>query len=113
MFILEFKVKMSRKQRIQELIKQLAPLGLQIDDESANHHVPKGAETHFKLTVVAEQFNQLKTLERHRLINKLLAQEFETGLHALSLHLYTPQEWQQREDKTTNSPACRGGYQQG
>lgn len=105
---------MSRKQTIYELVsKHLNPLILQVDDESANHHVPKGAETHFKLTIVAEQFASLKTIERHRLVNKLLITELNNGLHALSLHLFTPDEWQKRGGETSASPNCLDGYNKG
>lgn len=41
------------------------------------------------LTVVVLQ-NQLA---RHRAINNLMADEFEQGLHALSLRTKTPAEW--------------------
>lgn len=41
------------------------------------------------LTIVVLQ-NQLA---RHRAINNLMADEFEQGLHALSLRTKTPAEW--------------------
>lgn len=81
-------------------------------DESKSHHVPDGAETHFKVSVVAEKFTGLAKIARHRLMNNLLAEEFNTGLHALSLHLYTPEEWQ-ASGGIPRSPACRDGYRHG
>lgn len=105
---------MSRRERIDQLIKnELNPSFLDVDDESSQHHVPEGAETHFKLSVVSEKFNNLNPLSRHRLINKLLADELNSGLHALSLHLFTPEEWQSRNQTTANSPACLDGYRNG
>jgi BolA protein len=102
---------MSRKQRIhQQLNSELNPSVLEVEDESSKHHVPKDAETHFKVTVVSEQFKTLTKLARHRQINKLLAEELNTGLHALSLHLFTPEEWEAREQSTSKTPACRDGY---
>ncbi|MBX9702737.1 MAG: BolA family transcriptional regulator, partial [Silvanigrellaceae bacterium] len=82
---------------------------LDVLDESHSHHVPAGAETHFKVIMAAEEFKTLSRLERHRLINKLLRDEFDQGLHALSLYLYTPEEWQNKI-KVPDSPACRDGY---
>lgn len=86
---------MSRKIRIEELLNQeLSPIYLSVDDESSNHHVPQGAETHFKVTAVSSKFIDLSRIARHRLVNRLLANEFELGMHALSMHLYTPDEWE-------------------
>lgn len=105
---------MSRKQRITDLLyTELNPFFLTVEDESTRHHVPVGAETHFKLVIVSEKFAKLTLLARHRLINSLLSQEFNNGLHALSLHLHTKEEWETRLGTTTNSPACRDGYRHG
>jgi BolA family transcriptional regulator, general stress-responsive regulator len=104
---------MSRKQRINQLISdELAPDSLEIEDESSNHHVPEGSETHFKVFIVADQFNSLTKVARHRMIYKLLTQELNSGLHALSLHLYTPKEWQNAK-AVPNSPACHNGSRHG
>ncbi|HHF7345014.1 TPA: BolA/IbaG family iron-sulfur metabolism protein [Legionella feeleii] len=105
---------MSREQRITDLLyTELNPFFLTVEDESHKHHVPVGAETHFKLVIVSEKFAKLTLIARHRLVNGLLSQEFNNGLHALSLHLYTEEEWETRHRTTTNSPACRDGYRHG
>ncbi|WP_029604526.1 BolA family protein [Kozakia baliensis] len=80
------------------LEKALEPQNLQIQDDSAKHagHAAKkgldGGETHFTISVVSPRFSGLNRVARHRLVNELLAPEFETGLHALSLVLLTPEE---------------------
>ncbi|VEG90692.1 BolA family protein [Legionella spiritensis] len=105
---------MTRKDRIETaLLQQINPAVLTIHDESNRHHVPQGAETHFKIILVAEAFSGLKTVERHRMINHLLAREFQNGLHALSLHLHTPAEWQKKGGAIPESPPCRDGYHHG
>ncbi|KTC99469.1 BolA family protein [Legionella erythra] len=105
---------MSRKQRIEhQLINQLAPVYLSVENESHRHHVPEGSETHFKIIAVSAEFTPLSRIARHRLLNQLLAPELQTGLHALSMHLYSPAEWQEKEGKVMNSPACRDGYRHG
>ncbi|MBA2652158.1 MAG: BolA family transcriptional regulator [Tatlockia sp.] len=105
---------MSRKQRINQLIsEELEPSFLEVEDESSRHHVPDGAETHFKLSIVSEKFNDLTKIARHRILNKLLAEELNSGLHALSLHLYTAKEWQTSGQITAKSPACRDGFRHG
>ena len=84
---------MSRQQRIHDALSEtLKPDCLLIENESSHHQVPTGSETHFKVIVVTAEFNDRRPIARHRLINTLLAQEFNSGLHALSLHLYTPIE---------------------
>lgn len=102
----------SRKQRIHNVISQeLTPSFLSVDNESHKHHA--GAETHFKLVIVSEKFQNLAKIARHRLLNHLLADELAKGLHALSLHLYSPDEWQICNETVLNTPACRGGYRHG
>lgn len=101
---------MTREQRIIALLSEhLQPVFLEVLNESNNHHVPAGSETHFKITMAAAKFRELSLVERHRLINTLLAKEFKQGLHALSLHLYTPEE----QKPSPQSPACRDGYRHG
>ncbi|MFA6303302.1 MAG: BolA family protein [Legionella sp.] len=102
---------MSRKQRIQQQLEQsLSPIFLSVEDESNKHHVPEGAETHFKVIAVSTVFNGLSRIERHKMINRQLAPEFEQGLHALSLHLFTESEWQTRGESVQKSPGCKDGY---
>jgi BolA family transcriptional regulator, general stress-responsive regulator len=102
---------MTRDQRIKNaIIEKLNPLFLEVHNESSHHHVPKGSETHFKVVVVSEQFQGFSRIQRHRLLNSLLAQEFQTGLHALSLHAYTTEEWEKRTQKSPDSPYCKDGF---
>lgn len=101
---------MSRYQRIYDLLQRtFSPVELMVCDESHQHHVPQGSESHFKLTVVSARFENLSRIARHRLINDRLSDEFTRGLHALSLHLYTPEEWEQTVHVVPDSPKCRGG----
>ncbi len=101
---------MIRKQRITRLIsEEFVPLYLTVENESEQHHVPKGAETHYKLIIVSAKFAGLTLLERQRWVNRLLREEFTNGLHALSMHTYIPEEWE-TTGSTTNSPKCLGGY---
>ncbi|KAF6777400.1 hypothetical protein AHF37_02821 [Paragonimus kellicotti] len=47
----------------------------------------QGLETHFKITIVSQYFEELSLMERQRLIYKALKNEFESGLHALSVNV--------------------------
>ena len=101
---------MSRLQRMNDaLFNELKPDTMTIEDESSRHNVPVGAETHFKVVAVSARFNDLSRVARHRLVNACLSAEFTTGLHALSLHLYTPDESRQSSRDVPSSPACRNG----
>ena len=97
---------MLRKKRLNDALSEaLLPVSLVIDDESGNHRRP-GVETHFTVLAVSEKFQALSRLARHRLVNALVESEFSTGLHALSLHLYTPEEWKKRGNPTPTAPPC-------
>ena len=96
-----------RAQRIEEtLTQEVDMLHLDVLDESGNHSVPDGAESHFKVVVVAEVFTSMRRIQRHRLLNDLLAPEFAGGMHALAVHAYTPDEWQSRYGSAPMSPPC-------
>ena len=102
---------MNTEQRITEKITaNLRPEFLQVENESHNHSGP-ATDSHFKLTLVSEAFTQQPRVARHQRIYQLLAEELATGIHALALHLYSPQEWaeQSPENAIPPSPACRGG----
>ena len=91
-----------------KLATDLNPLLLVVDNESHLHGGP-ATESHFKLTVVAERFEDLVAVKRHQLVYKVLADELAGAVHALALHLYSPAEWQQRQQAVPDSPDCRGG----
>ena len=99
---------MTRKKRLYDALSYaLLPVFLDITDESAQHQRP-GVETHFKVILVSDKFTHQTRIARHRLINQLVEHEFQMGLHALSLHLYTPEEWETRGHPKPASPPCRG-----
>ncbi|MEM7292737.1 MAG: BolA/IbaG family iron-sulfur metabolism protein [Pseudomonadota bacterium] len=87
----------------------LSPVHLEVIDESHRHNVPSGAESHFKLIIVTEHFSDLALLARHRSVNKLLADELQSGVHALALHTHTPEEWSRKNATVAPSPPCLGG----
>jgi BolA family transcriptional regulator, general stress-responsive regulator len=91
------KKQVSRASRLKNLIEQrFAPLDMAIEDQSARHSGHAGAqpegETHFHIRIVSRAFEGVSRVARHRAVTELLAAEFESGLHALSLELRTPEE---------------------
>ena len=79
-----------------KITEGLTPTALDIADDSQLHAGHAGAraggDSHFTVTIVAETFAGKNRVERQRLVNALLAEEFEAGLHALSLVTLTPEE---------------------
>lgn len=63
----------------------LKPTHLEVINESSNHNVPKGSETHFKVVIVSDDFAGKSLLSRQRLVNLLLKEELGSGVHALSM----------------------------
>ncbi len=98
---------MLRSQRLDHALSHaLKPVLLKIENESFRHRVPADAESHFKIIIVSSQFEGLKQIDRHRMIQSIVAAEFKDGLHALSLSLHTPVEWQNTQSVIA-SPPCQ------
>ena len=81
---------------------------LQVVNESHRHSVPHGSETHFRIEIVSDLFLDTKILERHRLVNSILKNEF-AKIKAFSLHTATLGEWQRCHQEFEKSPGCAGG----
>ena len=82
----------------EKLTKSLNPARLVVTDESHMHRGHAGVqgattkETHFNVEIVSEQFNNVNRVQRQRLVNNLLKDEFDNGLHALALSCKSPDE---------------------
>ncbi len=87
----------------------MAVTHLELENESHMHSVGPGAQTHFRLVVVADQFAGQMPVRRHQAVYAAVGDLFEQGLHALALHTFTPAEWQARGGQAEASPTCRGG----
>ena len=94
----------------EKLLSAFSPLHLDVINESNNHNVPPGSESHFKVTIVTNQFEGERLIKRHRAVNTVLAYELAEKIHALALHTYTEKEWHDYyADNTPLSPNCLGG----
>lgn len=72
---------------------------LKVIDITNQHadHLPEGvSETHFNVTVISNSFYGLSLIARHQKIYKLLKHELTHGIHALSLSLYTINEYENK-----------------
>jgi BolA protein len=72
----------------------LAPERLEVTDESGQHAGHAGAvpgkTTHVRVRVISPAFAGKSRIERHRLVNELLADEIAAGLHALAIEARAP-----------------------
>ena len=91
-----------------KLSEALQPSMLEVANESHKHGGP-ATESHFNITAVSATFTDLSLVRRHQAVYKLLHLELAGGVHALAMHLYTEQEWEQRQGSSPTSPDCRGG----
>ena len=92
----------------QQLLQRLAvfnPIHLEVVNESAGHggYFP-GKESHFKVVIVSDAFQGLRSVQRHQKIyaavGDLLA---PSKIHALAIHAFLPEEWTGQD---TSSPEC-------
>jgi BolA family transcriptional regulator, general stress-responsive regulator len=87
------------KERLrQKLEAALAPVDMEIIDDSARHrghagHDPRG-ETHFKVNIISAAFAGLAPVARHRLVYEAVAEELKERVHALNITAKTPEEIQ-------------------
>lgn len=104
---------MTRRERIENaLTLALVPTHLEVVDESHMHSVPKGAETHYKVVIVASAFEGERAVARHQRVYKALREELASGLHAVAITSRTPAEWAASPEGLV-SPACAGGSKAG
>ena len=82
---------------------------LEVINESGNHNVPPGSESHFKVVLVSDAFEGKKLIQRHREVNRLLRDELAGGVHALAIHTFTESEWLKKHGDVPMSPPCLGG----
>ena len=94
----------------QKLLDGFQPTHLEVINESNNHNVPPGSESHFKVVIVAKAFEGERLIKRHRLVNGVLSEELAEKIHALAIHTYTEKEWQEQyAGNAPSSPNCLGG----
>uniref|UniRef100_T1GUB1 BolA-like protein n=1 Tax=Megaselia scalaris TaxID=36166 RepID=T1GUB1_MEGSC len=92
------------------LKEKLQPKHLEVINESYMHNVPKGAETHFKVYIVADEFESMTLIKRHRLVNGILKEALDWKFpHALSIDAKSTSQWDPNY-ATEKSPNCKGGF---
>ena len=101
---------MSLKDTIESKLKASLTIHQMIlTNESHQHNVPTGSESHFHLFLVSPDFEGVSRVARHQKIYGLLAEELKQGLHALRLQLHSLEEFEQGSVSPSQAPKCRGG----
>lgn len=90
------------EQRLQE---GLDPILLKVINESPNHNVPEGSESHFHVLIVSEKFSKLNLIKRHQMVHQLIAKELKK-IHAFSQKTLTPEEFERQGGVLPSSPPC-------
>ena len=85
-----------RVARITRLLTDaLAPVALEVTDDSHKHAGHAGARTgqgHFSVHVVSQAFAGKPPLARHRLVYAALGAMMQSDIHALAIHAKAPDE---------------------
>lgn len=85
-----------RVERIRErLAEALAPVSLEVHDDSHKHAGHAGARSgqgHFSVSVVSKAFSGKLPLARHRLVYAALGEMMTTDIHALAITAKAPDE---------------------
>jgi BolA protein len=80
----------------EKLTAELAPLRLEVVDQSDAHRGHAGAagrsETHFRVEIVSRAFDGMTRVARERRVQDVLRQELVEHVHALSVSARTPAE---------------------
>ena len=100
---------MSVQQTIEQKIQlEFQPHFFSVENESHLHSSGRGAESHFKCVIVSNIFEGMRKVQRHQRIYQFLADELNSGVHSLSLHLFTAEEWDELNEKIPASTKCAG-----
>ena len=89
---------LKRKINIENLIlKNYEPQFYSVLDVSEQHrghqNFKEDVESHFEIIIVSEKFRNLNRMERHRMVNKSLKEEFLSDLHSVIIKTFTSEEY--------------------
>lgn len=90
---------------VSKINEKFKPAVLFVENESHMHSGLR-TESHFKVYLVSNIFENLSKLDRQREVSSILKEEFDQGLHALSLRLRTPSEHNEKGADNFVSPSC-------
>ena len=88
---------MNRKAKITNILNEnLDIYRCHVSDVSESHEghsgYVKGEETHFEVFIISNDFENKNRLERHKMVNNFLKDEFLGSLHSITYNLMTVSE---------------------
>ena len=63
------------------------------EDHRGHQSFKEDVESHFEIIIVADKFYNTNKIERHRIVNKVLKEEFLSDLHSVTLKAYSIEEY--------------------
>ena len=89
---------LKRKSNIENLILKIyEPEFFSVLDVSEQHrghqNFKEDVESHFEIIIVSEKFKNLNRIDRHRMVNQSLREEFLSDLHSVIIKTYTIEEY--------------------
>jgi BolA family transcriptional regulator, general stress-responsive regulator len=86
----------TRPERIRQLLaERLSAQQIDVIDDShlhAGHAGARDGRGHFRVRIVAKDFEGLRPIQRHQLVYRSLGDMMQTDIHALSIAAFTPAE---------------------
>jgi BolA protein len=89
---------MKRKTKIEKVIKDyFEPYYFSVFDVSEQHRghqgFREGTESHFEIVIVSKIFDNKKKIDRHRMVNKILKDDYSKDLHSVTIKALTLEEF--------------------
>lgn len=90
---------MSIESQIKDLlVEYFEPQEIKLVNDSHKHrghgNVPDSDNSHFSLTIVSQAFVNKTRLQQHQMVYGCLRDLMDNPIHALIIHSYTPEEYQ-------------------
>lgn len=91
-------LKMKRRSKIEKIIKErFAPYYFSVLDVSEEHRghqsFQENVESHFEIVIVSKIFNNKSKIDRHRMVNQTLKEEYLSDLHSVTIKALTVEEF--------------------
>ena len=89
---------MKRQSKIEKIIKEVfTPYYFSVLDVSEEHRghqsFQENVESHFEIVIVSKIFNNKSKIDRHRMVNQILKEEYLSDLHSVTIKALTPEEF--------------------
>ena len=97
-YLYEWELFVKRKFKIEKIIlENYDPYFFSVLDVSEQHrghqNFKENVESHFEIIIVSDKFINIKRIDRHRMVNHSLKDEFCSELHSAIIKTYTVEEY--------------------